>query len=93
MGNPRDSEDSIKFSRREALLGGAALIGSLTATQRYALAEDETPFNAEGERVGDVTYHSAIVHTRLTATPERNNRGYSFPWLTCPLLCVSDSDK
>src|SRR4030095_523764 len=38
--------------------------------------------NALGERVGEVTSHSAIIHTRLTAQPIRNNRGYNFPFST-----------
>jgi len=44
-----------------------------------AEASDEAPYNAQGERVGEVTDHSAIVHTRLTASPRRNDHGYVFP--------------
>ncbi|MGE0103093.1 MAG: alkaline phosphatase [Blastocatellales bacterium] len=36
------------------------------------------PYNAMGERIGEVTESTAIVHTRLTAYAERNNSGYVF---------------
>jgi len=63
------------MNRRETLAGIAGLaIGSCLRA-----ASAEPPFNAAGERVGEVTATSAIVHARLTATPTRNNRGYSFP--------------
>jgi len=39
----------------------------------------DAPYNAAGERVGEVTARSAIVHARLTAQPLRNNGGYTFP--------------
>src|ERR1043166_8787153 len=63
------------MNRRETLAGlaGLALGSGLRA------APGDAPHNAAGERVGEVTATSAIVHTRLTAAPTRNNRGYSFP--------------
>jgi alkaline phosphatase D len=39
----------------------------------------EPPYTALGAKIGEVSDTSAIVHTRLTASPQRNNRGYSFP--------------
>ena len=42
-------------------------------------AAEGAPYNAEGERVGEVTDHSAVIHTRLTAFPTRNEHGYVFP--------------
>jgi len=71
-----------KLKRREALLGSAAALGSLVLPPRTALAAEEAPYNAAGERVGEVSFESAIVHARLTAAPTRNNRGYSFPVYT-----------
>src|ERR1043166_7020851 len=63
------------MNRRETLAGlaGLALGSGLRA------APGDAPHNAAGERVGEVTATSAIVHARLTAAPTRNNRGYSFP--------------
>ena len=63
------------MNRRETLTGIAAL-----ALDPGLRAESgDPPYNAAGERVGEVTATSAIVHARLTAAPARNNRGYSFP--------------
>src|SRR5438874_9296332 len=63
------------MNRRETLTGIAAL-----ALDPGLRAESgDPPYNAAGERVGEVTAASAIVHARLTAAPTRNNRGYSFP--------------
>ena len=54
---------------------GLATVGMSAAR----CAADEPPYNAMGERVGEVTDRSAIVHTRLTAAAERNYKGYKFP--------------
>ncbi|MGH9841505.1 MAG: alkaline phosphatase D family protein [Blastocatellia bacterium] len=43
---------------------------------------DDAPHNAMGERIGEVTDRSAIIHTRLTAAPARNNQGHRFPGVT-----------
>jgi alkaline phosphatase D len=48
-----------------------AAAGALTT----AAAEDPRAHQAMGTRVGEVTDSSAIVWTRLTAAPERNNSG------------------
>lgn len=63
------------FTRREFLASSAAL-------PLIGLAADEAPFNAQGERIGEVTDHSALIHTRLTAAATRNNSGFSFPGVT-----------
>ena len=63
------------MNRRETLTG----IAGLALGSRLRAAAEDPPFNAAGERVGEVTADSAIVHARLTAAPTRNNRGYSFP--------------
>lgn len=68
------------LNRRQALLGSAStLIGVACNPSEIRQPEDEEPpYNALGERVGEVTDRSAIVHTRLTAAPRRNERGYSY---------------
>jgi len=67
-------------TRRQALVGAAtALTGAACG---ISLRRPEAPYNALGERVGEVTDRSAIIHTRLTGAPFRNNRGYSFPYWT-----------
>jgi len=70
------------LKRREALLGSTAALGALVLPSAPTLAAEQAPYNAAGERVGEVSFESAIVHARLTATPTRNNRGYSFPVYT-----------
>ena len=68
------------FTRRETLLGSAAVLtGAACSNTTSTSQQEDAPYNASGERVGEVTDSSAIVHTRLTAAPTRNNRGYSFP--------------
>jgi phosphodiesterase/alkaline phosphatase D-like protein len=78
-----------KFDRREALVRCAALMGTLALPRggRAADTESEAPYNALGERVGEVGADSAVVHTRLTAAPTRNNRGYgsSVTWMRARL--------
>lgn len=53
----------------------------LPGVGRAAVAEaaGDGPFQATGTRVGDVTDTSAIVWTRLTRHPVRNNDGIVFP--------------
>jgi len=65
-------------SRRDFIAASACLAATLDRSARAARLEDP-PCNAAGERVGEVQAQSAIVHTRLTLHPERNNRGWSFP--------------
>src|SRR5690349_6867259 len=73
------SPETDKLTRRTALAGCGALFAGLAAPVRAASSSREAPYNAAGERVGEVTDHSAIVHTRLTAAPLPNARGYSVP--------------
>jgi alkaline phosphatase D len=63
------------FTRREFLASSAVplLLNNTEAT---------APFNAMGERVGEVTAHSALIQTRLTAAPTRNDKGFAFPGVT-----------
>ncbi|MDQ1255925.1 MAG: alkaline phosphatase, partial [Candidatus Hydrogenedentes bacterium] len=42
-------------------------------------AEDAPVYMADGIKIGEVTPDSAIVWTRLTASPERNTAGFPFP--------------
>lgn len=66
-------------SRRDLLKLG---LGTLTITMASETAKadkaDAPPYNAMGERVGEVTHTSAIVHTRLTKFPVRNVNGFRF---------------
>jgi alkaline phosphatase D len=73
-----------KLDRREILLQSAGLLGTLALPLGGQMADTESvaAHNAIGERVGEVSADSAIVHTRLTANPTRNNLGYSFPVFT-----------
>ncbi len=74
-------DDEIKhLTRRQALLRAATVLTGTACSISVHLPE--APCNALGERVGEVTPHSAIIHTRLTAQSDRNNRGYSFPFWT-----------
>ena len=66
----------MKTTRREFLLTTSAL--PLTAQLVGAAQNAEAPFNAMGERVGEVTDHSAIIHTRLTKFATRNDKGFAF---------------
>ncbi len=61
-----------------AAVAGVTLVTSLTGTQAQA-AEAAGPFQAMGTRVGEVFDSTAIVWTRLTATPTRNNAGVVVP--------------
>ncbi len=66
------------------LITCALLLGSLLSGSSGRAEERSAPFNGRGERVGEVTSTSAIVHTHLTATPElvgsgRNRRYESVP--------------
>ncbi len=72
------------MNRRQTL----TTLAGLTVGARLRAAE-QPPYNAAGERVGEITDTSALIHTRLTEAPTRNNRGWSFPfhahnlsWLT-----------
>jgi phosphodiesterase/alkaline phosphatase D-like protein len=81
MGKPKRNAEQLKLSRRQALLSSASVLAGAACSQPATrqTEHDEPPCNALGERVGEVTDRSAIVHTRLTAASTRNERGYSFP--------------
>jgi alkaline phosphatase D len=53
----------------------AALAGTAIATHSIEAAQAAGPFQAMGTRAGEVTDTTAIVWTRLTAAPVRNNAG------------------
>jgi alkaline phosphatase D len=63
----------MKTTRRDFLRAS-----TLPLVARLALPDAEAPYNAMGERVGEVTPTSALIHTRLTAAPTRNASGYAF---------------
>jgi len=81
MGKVKKNTKQLTLNRRQALLGTASILAGVACSPSGTRqAEDhEPPYNALGERVGEVTDRSAIVHTRLTAAPARNQRGYYFP--------------
>jgi alkaline phosphatase D len=65
----------MKTTRRDFLLTTATSL----ATGLPVMAETRIgPCNAMGERVGEVTHHSALVHTRLTKFAARNDKGFAF---------------
>jgi alkaline phosphatase D len=70
---------SHSLTRREFL---AATSVGLPATALAQASADGAPYNAMGERIGEVTDHSATIQTRLTATPARRSDGYNFPGIT-----------
>jgi alkaline phosphatase D len=75
------------FNRREfvtgssAALAGAAGVASVAAlaANDAGAAEEAGPFQALGTRVGEVTDSTAIIWTRLTQHPTRNNVGVVIP--------------
>jgi alkaline phosphatase D len=84
MANGGKTVRQLELNRRQALLSTASVLAGVACNQPGVrqVEHDEPPHNALGERVGEVTDHSAIVHTRLTAASVRNERGYSFPMWT-----------
>ena len=62
-----------QFIKQSAVIAGGAMAGPLIA------AEGDAPVHqASGVKVGEVTDSTAIVWTRLTASPARNNSGVVF---------------
>ena len=57
----------------------AAVAGAIIASRAIEAAEAAGPFQAMGARAGEVTDTTAIVWTRLTAAPVRNNGGVVIP--------------
>ena len=74
--HPRNIGLNMKTTRREFLLTTTAL--QLTAQLAAAAPNTEAPFNTMGERVGEVTDHSALIHTRLTKFAARKADGFAF---------------
>ncbi|HTM56578.1 MAG TPA: alkaline phosphatase D family protein [Pirellulales bacterium] len=78
MHSPLD--DALKFTRRDFLASSA---GTALLLPQVAGAADRPPpaagpQQATGTRVGEVDQTSAIVWTRLTKYPQRNNDGVVF---------------
>ncbi len=76
-----DSTPNHHVTRRGFL---AASAGTTVLLPSAALAgppadSKERPYQALGTRVGEVTGNAAIVWTRLTKHPQRNNEGVVFP--------------
>ncbi len=57
----------------------AAVAGTVIASHASGAADAAGPFQAMGTRAGEVTDTTAIVWTRLTAAPERNDGGVIIP--------------
>jgi alkaline phosphatase D len=77
MSDQRRSADEV--SRRRFLAASAGSAVAIPLASAAAQAKQEPPVQqATGVRVGEVTDRSAIVWTRLTARPERNNDGVVF---------------
>lgn len=67
-------------SRRSFVRKSASLALSAASVSDWLFQATETAaYQAMGTRVGDVTDHSAIVWTRLTANKTRNNAGVVIP--------------
>lgn len=78
MSGPRQRIDRREFVARSALTAaGAVVAGGVDRTAEAAAGAG--PFQALGTRVGEVTDTTAIVWTRLTASPTRNDDGVVIP--------------
>lgn len=66
------------ISRRRFMKGASAAAVAVHLQGLVRGAESEGPHQATGTRVGEVTEDSAIVWTRLTKHPVRNNEGVVF---------------
>ena len=68
------------ITRRAFVAGSSvAVAGVIIANRSIADADAAGPFQAMGTRAGEVTDTTAIVSTRLTAVPVRNNGGVIIP--------------
>ncbi|MEN9574826.1 MAG: hypothetical protein RL514_2681 [Verrucomicrobiota bacterium] len=68
------------ITRRAFVAGSsAAVAGVIIVTRGSEAAEAAGPFQAMGTRAGEVTDSTAIVWTRLTVAPVRNNGGVVIP--------------
>jgi len=76
----RSERSSTQLSRRHFLAASAATALFVPHSVSASDLQSETgPHQATGTRVGEVTESSAIVWTRLTRHPQRNNAGVVFP--------------
>ncbi len=66
------------ITRRRFMKGASAAALSLPLHRITKAADPAGPHQATGMRVGEVTENSAIVWTRLTKNPTRNNDGVVF---------------
>src|SRR5690242_11299781 len=73
------------------LLSGTALQTFAQATRADDTESGDRVFFAMGFRVGEVMQDSAIVWTRLTASPQRNWNGIVPPILTSPTRVKVDN--
>lgn len=70
---------SIPSVNRRRFLGGvSAAAVAVPWTRLAAAAQSDGPYQATGTRVGEVTASSAIVWTRLSKHPHRNDQGVLF---------------
>lgn len=67
------------FLAKSAVLTAASFTGAKWSSLVATAAEPASPQQAMGTKVGEVTDSSAIVWTRLTAAPVRNNSGIVIP--------------
>ena len=77
----KDIRSPRNVTRRDFLATsrGTAILFPRAVSAGVAPAEEAGPHQATGTRVGEVTQDSAIVWTRLTKHPQRNNDGIVFP--------------
>ena len=66
------------FLKTSAGLAAGALVVARTVPDLTAASVASGPHQATGTRIGEVTSTSAIVWTRLTAAPVRNQTGQDF---------------
>lgn len=79
MRNDHSLPDNV--TRREFLAAsaGTTILLPHAVSAGVLPAAESGPFQATGTRVGEATENSAIVWTRLTKHPQRNNEGIVFP--------------
>lgn len=62
----------------------------------FMILADIGPYNAQGEKAGEVDSHSAILMTRLTAAPVRDSLGYvsgAAGWVSFELSLYDDFSR
>ena len=75
----KDIRFPFQVTRRDFLAASAAGTAILLPSPVSAGDAASGPHQATGTRVGEVAQDSAIVWTRLTRHPQRNNDGVVFP--------------